>query len=60
MLRHFNRISRGKADGFMQSEIISRINVFHYHFYLTEVNIPVQNGHGVLVRLEFHAFQMWD
>ena len=25
-----------------------RSNVFHHQFYLPEVNIQVQNGHGVL------------
>ena len=32
-------------------QIILRINVFHHHFYLPEVHIQVQNGHGVLSRL---------
>ena len=31
--------------------MISRSNVFHHHFNLPEVNIQVQNGHGVLNRL---------
>ena len=31
------------------SQIISRSNIFHHHFYLTEVNnIQVENDQGVL------------
>ena len=35
----------------LKSLIISRNNVYDHHFYFSEVNIQVQNDHGVLSRL---------
>ena len=38
-------------NAFMQSQIISRSNFFHYHGYFLKVKVQVQYGHGLLREL---------
>ena len=39
------------ASILLKAKLFQENNVFHHPFYLPEVNIQVQNGHGVLSRL---------
>ena len=46
MNRKLEKVDPQKFDRIPEAKLLLGSNVLHHHFYLPEVDIQVQNGHG--------------